>query len=223
MMKGERKELRKYIIEFRNAALLKQDISAIFELLNIPRALEEIVIEYSMMNSSDNSEEVRTWAWLLCGDDSKDFEVSPSFPWSPNQTLTQSLVEDEFYRPLRQKYILPISLFLRHLANILHLPTEIINLISGYIDIGERTPKRSKVISAIDSFIDSFGSTFRKACELSFDLRFYVEAYKAISSLCNNPASAFKPMKKNKRLANQFPIKNPLDFLAVLVTQPVFC
>ena len=34
--------------------------------------------------------------------------------------------------------------------------------------------------------------------------------------------SAFEPMKKNELVVNQFPINNPLDFLAVLVTQPVF-
>ena len=39
-----------------------------------------------------------------------------------------------------------------------------------------------------------------------------------ISSIRNNPASAFKPMMEGKLLANHFPIKNPLDFLAVLVT-----
>jgi hypothetical protein len=66
-MKGEKEELRKYIIEFRNAAL-KQDIPAILELLNIPRDLVKIVIEYAMMNSSGNSEEVNSWAQLLCGD-----------------------------------------------------------------------------------------------------------------------------------------------------------
>ena len=103
-MKGEKEELRKYIIEFRNAAL-KQDISAIFGLLNIPQDLEGIVIEYSMMDSSVNSEEVNSWAQLLCGDDSKDFKVSPYLPWNRDQTLTQLLVENEFYRPLKQKHI----------------------------------------------------------------------------------------------------------------------
>ncbi len=220
-MDGEKEELRKYIIEFRNAAL-KQDIPAIFKLLNIPQDLEKIVIEYSMMNPSGNSEEVNSWAQLLCGDDSKDFEVSPYFPWSPNQTLTHFLVEDEFYRPLKQKHVSPISLFLPHLANILNLPTAIINLISGYIDIGEPTPKRPHVVNEIISFINAYGSTLSKTNEISFNVRFLTVADNAISSFRNNPASAFEPMKEDKLLAYQVPIKNPLDILAVLVTQPVF-
>ena len=221
-IKGEKEELRKYIIEFRNAAL-KRDISDIFELLDMPKVLEQIILEYSMMNSSGNSEEVNSWAQLLCGDDSKDFKVSPYFPWARNQTLTQSLVEDEFYRPLKQKHISPISLFLPHLANILSLPTEIIKHISGYIDIGQHTPKRVEVVSAIKSFIESYESFLRKNNGLTSNVDFVHEAYNATSSLLHNPASAFEPMKKNELLPNQFPIKNPLDFLVVLVTQPVFC
>ncbi len=221
-MKGGKEDLRKYIIEFRNAAL-KRDISDIFELLDMPKVLEQMILEYSIMNSSGNSEEVNSWAQLLCGDDSKDFKVSPYFPWARNQTLTQSLVEDEFYRPLKQKHISVMSLFLPHLnlQNILNLPAEIINLISDYIVILERTPKRSEVVSEIRSFIGDYEKTLRDSNRLSFEFELLKEASRAISSIRNDPASAFEPMMEGKLLANHFPIKNPLDFLAVLVTQPV--
>ncbi len=116
-----------------------------------------------------------------------------------------------------------MSLFLPHLnlQNILNLPTVIINLISGYIDILEGTPKRSEVVSEIRSFIDGYEKTLRDSNRSSFEFELLKEARSAISSIRNNPASAFKPMMEGKLLANHFPIKNPLDFLAVLVTQPV--
>jgi hypothetical protein len=218
--KGEKENLWKYIIDFYNAAL-KEEIPDIFKLLEIPKVLAGIVLEYatrgySVIDSSDKAQEIKSWSQIT-GADGPWY-----FPWQNDTSLTQSLIENEFYRPLKRKLIPVLPLFLPHLPDILDfLPPTIVKLISDYIDICEQSPRRSEVVNAIKSFIEGYQEFLREilGAEGSFEYRLLSESYFAISAL--RDYSVFEPMNECKILGNRFSIKNALDFLAVMVTQPV--